>query len=113
MPGTFPPEVIRAGVMRLKELAALRVPMYDLPADSYLRDAVCDIFAFVESAPKRPGMALRDWFAGQALSAMSAKDDGDYSLGARNRGEPERDAKWIASAAYRIADAMLAAREIP
>lgn len=48
------------------------------------------------------GMSLRDWFAGQALAGMAsiALDDGDMLMG------------WaeMSTAAYRAADAMLAAR---
>lgn len=48
------------------------------------------------------GMTLRDYFAGQALGGMSsvALDDGDMLMG------------WadMAKAAYKAADAMLAAR---
>jgi hypothetical protein len=58
-----------------------------------------------------PGMTLRDWFAGQALAAMSdVRDDGDYSEMTRDAGRPELEARWIATAAYRIADAMMAER---
>ncbi len=55
-------------------------------------------------------LTLRDWFAGQALNAMSAKDDGDYNPDDRRHGVPKREAEWIAIAAYRIADAMMAER---
>jgi hypothetical protein len=40
------------------------------------------------------GMSLRDWFAGQALTGVQAPT-----------------AEGVAAAAYRVADAMLAARE--
>lgn len=47
---------------------------------------------------KEPGMSLRDWFAGQAISALVARHRADVA--------------WseLAPTAYRIADAMLAAR---
>lgn len=45
------------------------------------------------------GMSLRDYFAGQALAGQAGHPDND--------GDPEGNAKW----AYRLADAMLAARE--
>lgn len=45
-----------------------------------------------------PGMTLRDWFAGQALSAFAKKLDFTH------------DARVYAENAYFIADAMLAAR---
>jgi hypothetical protein len=48
------------------------------------------------------GMSLRDWFAGQALAGMASisLEDGDMIMG------------WadMSKAAYRAADAMLAAR---
>lgn len=58
-----------------------------------------------------PGMVLRDWFAGLALSGLLAEpqpDDGEPELGlGRNY------AANAAAAAYRIADAMLAERAKP
>lgn len=45
-----------------------------------------------------PGMSLRDWFAGQALSNQYAQHEGDC----------HKVAEW----AFHIADAMLAAREV-
>ena len=51
--------------------------------------------------PSNDGMKLRDWFAGQALAAMTVAPD--YSKGPCNGSMAER--------AYLIADAMLAARE--
>ncbi len=52
-----------------------------------------------------PGMSLRDWFAGQALSGMLAHTNNDF--------QPYGfDASvYFAEDAYRHADAMLAARE--
>ena len=47
------------------------------------------------------GMKLRDYFAAKALIAMTANDHVD------GNGDPERHA----AAAYRYADAMIAARE--
>ncbi len=48
-------------------------------------------------------MSLRDWFAGQALVSMGDRRwNGDHS---------ETGTEKQARAAYRIADAMLAARE--
>ena len=49
----------------------------------------------------RPGMSLRDWFAGQALAVMTTAPD--YSKGPCDHA--------IADRAYVIADAMLKARE--
>lgn len=51
-----------------------------------------------------PGMSLRDWFAGQALNGWLASwPDGSDA-------DRESEAK-VASFSYRLADAMLAARE--
>lgn len=57
-------------------------------------------FAAATCGDWQEGMTLRDWFAGQALSIMTAAPD--YSRG------PCNDA--IATRAYVIADAMLAER---
>lgn len=56
-----------------------------------------------------PGMALRDWFAGQALAGLLA---GQWNV-AENAVEPQplsENASSVASGAYAVADAMLAAR---
>lgn len=53
------------------------------------------------------GLTIRDWFAGQALAIFACVDDGQYSSCDRERGLPEQNAKWIATAAYRVADAMI------
>lgn len=57
------------------------------------------------------GMSLRDWFAGQALAGLLAEpqpEDGEPELGLG------RDyAANVAAAAYRLSDAMLAARSKP
>lgn len=37
------PEKVRYGVRRLKALSGLRTPPYELPADSFLEEAVVDI----------------------------------------------------------------------
>ena len=56
------------------------------------------------------GMTLRDYFAAQAMAGLHLKWDGAYSAADRNRGDHLQDAKWVAAAAYRYADAMLVAR---
>lgn len=61
-----------------------------------------------------PGMALRDWFAGQVLAGGIARDTlPDYDLivlfGKHRTGI--RREEILAADAYRVADAMLAARE--
>lgn len=49
---------------------------------------------------KFPGMSLRDWFAGQALSGLIASEAG---------GEPYKN-EWAAERAYLLSDAMLSER---
>jgi malate/lactate dehydrogenase len=51
-----------------------------------------------------PGLMMRDWFAGQALTVIAA--DGAFIRKARG----EQAAAAIASAVYAIADAMLKER---
>ena len=51
------------------------------------------------ASENEPGMTLRDWFAGQALSGLMAADPND------------RDEYCVALDAYRFAAAMLSARE--
>ena len=53
------------------------------------------------------GKALRDHFAGLAMSAMTLKDDGQRPS---DGGRADMECKWVAKAAYRYADAMIAAR---
>lgn len=53
------------------------------------------------------GMSLRDWFAGQAMAAIT----GSSKSGGWNIGNQGADNATIANAAYVIADAMLAERE--
>lgn len=46
------PEVIRLAIARIKSLATTRVPHYEQPADSFLENAVRDIFKMFDSEPK-------------------------------------------------------------
>jgi hypothetical protein len=55
-----------------------------------------------------PGMTLRDWFAGQALAGMLAMPSYDNGNFHDNCGEPFAGP---AGYAYRMADAMIAARK--
>ena len=58
-------------------------------------------FPFIDSASplEHPGMTLRDYFAARAMAADMA--DGIH----------ENDFAWAAARAYKMADAMLKARE--
>ncbi len=58
---------------------------------------------FGNSTYDTPGMTLRDWFAGQALGALSAELKRSEEYGTAMRA--------LASKAFVIADAMLAERE--
>jgi len=56
------------------------------------------------------GMTLRDWFAGQAIQAVFAKN---WEMFLDNTFQsPEEVPHEVARDAYAIADAMLAAREV-
>lgn len=70
------------------------------PAEVYLtpRDTI---------ATKCPGMTLRDWFAGQALTGMIPIE---YAPNGQINSQAKKHALVVASHAYNIADAMLAAR---
>lgn len=65
-----------------------------------MRDHSREPNRFTYDATSTPGMTLRDWFAGQELAGIGASDP-DWV------GTPEQ----IAARAYRVADAMLKARE--
>jgi hypothetical protein len=66
------------------------------PAQRYEESAFGDNGAFIDY----PGMSLRDWFAGQALSGMLASEAGIQPY----------PYDWAAERAYLLADAMLSAR---
>ena len=51
-----------------------------------------------------PGMSLRDWFAGQAISG------GAYMLGISGADQESADRRTLVATAYAIADDMLAER---
>ena len=55
----------------------------------------------------KPGMSLRDWFAGQALAGILPARDASPKGSAFT----ETEAEWIAQKAYEQADAMLEARK--
>ncbi len=64
-----------------------------------------DVRAFPERSDggyDRPGMTLRDWFAGQALAGLTANERGILD---------EKDAANLAPGCYKLADAMLAERD--
>ena len=57
----------------------------------------------------KPPIALRDWFAGQAIQAVIRQCAGDLQVMANNNWEGSIE-EYFAKKAYGIADAMLAAR---
>lgn len=57
----------------------------------------------------RPGMTLRDWFAGQALAGQLASVNADDAAEFKRQGD-EWTRRMFAEHAYSLADAMLAAR---
>ncbi len=78
-------------------------PAFPVPVEQLLDSPATG----VERVYPKEGMTLRDWFAGQIISQVHA----DYRRHAESHGW---DADWqlgICIDAYRIADAMLAARK--
>lgn len=69
---------------------------------SGLKDELCS------RSPLRPGMSLRDWFAGQALIGLLAAEAHPQSPGVLPLSLEQ--AGTYTQAAYRLADAMLAER---
>lgn len=47
------------------------------------------------------GLTMRDYFAAKAIAGLLLDDDGDFS-----------DPDWLAEHAYKVADAMLKARDV-
>lgn len=72
-------ETVRAGVQRLKALAALRNPCFDLPADSHLGEAVKDILRLAGEPP--PTARIADDMAAKldALLAPLVAEGGELS----------------------------------
>lgn len=65
---------------------------------------------------EQPGMSLRDYFAGQALTSFVGEGvvvalSNQRTMGHKDRSHVEREATRLVEAAYVIADAMLKARE--
>jgi len=58
--------------------------------------------------PTHPGMALREWFAGHAMIAIlgSAPESSDFL-----QKPPDEARRQVAECAYKLADAMMSARE--
>ena len=64
--------------------------------------------------PAEPGMTMRDWFAGQAVTGILANSE-NTQAGAEPTNcalscRPEEFSSWVAKASYLVADAMLAER---
>jgi hypothetical protein len=57
------------------------------------------------------GMSLRDWLAGQALAGGAAASILRVFTSGAEQEDVDKDLNYWARAAYRIADAMLAARK--
>jgi len=68
-------EVVRAGVTRLKQLAHLRIPEYELPADSFLEAAVCDILRLEFFKLKQENQELMDVNIYEHSVAETAKQE--------------------------------------
>ena len=63
----------------------------------------------IVSSQGAPGMSLRDWFAGQAISGLAPL----FYDSAPDADNPDGDdPEQIARTAYLLADAMLAARKV-
>ncbi len=58
-------------------------------------------FPTENTSPEYAGMTLRDWFAGQALAGICAREEEDI-CGSQ---------QYLAENAYEIADAMMRARD--
>lgn len=66
-------------------------------------------------SPTQDGMSLRDWFAGQTLAGLISSAEEHYpgprgDPGALKEWSDSVDARW-AKYCYKMADAMIAARE--
>jgi hypothetical protein len=64
--------------------------------------------------PDFHGMLLRDWFAGRAMQGIVSSIDGEDNYERLRRHAADECmsvSQWIARDAYKLADAMLAARE--
>ena len=77
--------------------------------DTTKRDDGGPAFPFAATDPSNvpmqaPGMTLRDWFAGQALAPLLADFDSRHGI------PPGDFMRHCAVTAYRVADAMIAAR---
>ena len=64
--------------------------------------------AFPQSLPSIPGMSLRDWFAGQALTSVYTAAIEAQKAGVKM---PNANTEGFAAAAYEVADAMLTQRD--
>lgn len=62
----------------------------------------------VHAHPYNQGMTLRMYLAGRAMQGCGIVDDGRFSEHDHARGYPNTIAGWVAAAALRNADALLA-----
>lgn len=58
---------------------------------------------------QQEGLSKREYFAGLAMMGLPLKSDSAFSEEDRKRKYPATDAAWVASAAVRYSDALLAA----
>ena len=66
-----------------------------------------------EAASLAPRMELRDWFAGQALMGMTASPELMQLVTSKADGGEGVPFERLGRSAYKLADAMLAARTLP
>jgi hypothetical protein len=54
------PELVRYAVNRIKRLACLKIPNYELPSDHFIEEAIKDILNYVEIKTKEKEGFWRD-----------------------------------------------------
>jgi hypothetical protein len=73
-------------------------PAFPTPGEEFIEGPQGRCPASAWGMEGKPGMTLRDWFAGQALQGLLAKDG-------------NKSSKYTALLAYEYADAMISARK--
>ena len=79
-------------------------PAFPTPEVLYSTPTASTLYGgtYTTTTTKSSGLSIRDWFAGQALAGLMA-----------NRRALDGDERLVATQAYDLADAMLAARKEP